>query len=234
LETVSKNGSITNEAIEDERFIKKYLDEWMLKEKLRKDAKKDKIRKYDEQIAVLREKIRKELGEKDNIVSLYKDVEYLGGSLLGKIKPEDFINKKDVSQETKDLLNQINSYHKYMQAGGKGEFYIGPRESHKKLKPGKEFHKYMAGLIFSSNAYPDTFEMLMRQDPYEMVKSHPLAYAIIDTILYGGYPALDEYFNEGANITIMPLNISREDAKKANETLVKKNYWHTGQFNEIK
>lgn len=233
LETVAKNGSITNEAIEDEKFIKKYLDEWISKEKLRKDKKREKIKNYDRQIALLKEKVAKELGDKDNIVSLYTDVEYVGGSLLGKIEPKDFLNKKDVSQETKDLLDQLNAYHKYMEAGGHGNFYVGSRESKKKLKPGKELHKYMAGLIFSSQAYPDTFEELMKQDPYKMIKDHPLAYAIVDTILYGGYPALDEYFNEEAKISIMPLNIERNIAKQANDELVKKNYIHTGKFNAI-
>ena len=234
LETVSKTGSITNEYIKDEKFIEKYLNEWMAKEKLRKDAKKEKIRKYDEQIAILMEKIRREKGAEDRIVSLYSEVDYVGGSLLGKINPKDFVDKKDVSQDTKDLVNQLDAYHKYMQTtGGKGgTFYVGPRESHKKLKPGKEFHKYMAGLIFSSNAYPDTFEDLMKQDPYTMVKSHPLAYAIVDTILYGGYPTLEEYFNEDAKIHIMPLNIDKKEAKAANEQLIKVNMKHTGKAND--
>ena len=91
----------------------------------------------------------------------------------------------------------------------------------------------MAGLIFSSQAYPDTFEDLMKQVPYKMIKEHPLAYAIVDTILYGGYPALDEYFNEDAKISIMPLNIEKEVAAKANKELVDKNYMHTGKFNPM-
>lgn len=233
LDTVAAKGSITNEFIEDEKFIKRYLDEWINKEKLRKDRKKEKIKNYDRQIALLKEKIVKELGEKDNIVSLYTDVEYVGGSLLGKLEPKDFLNKKDVSQETKDLVNQLNSYHKYMEGGGHGNFYVGSRESKKKLKPGKELHKYMAGLIFSSKAYPDTFEDLMKQDPYKMIKEHPLAYAIVDTILYGGYPALDEYFNEDAKISIMPLNIETDVVAKANKELVDKGYMHTGKFNPM-
>ena len=73
----------------------------------------------------------------------------------------------------------------------------------------------------------------MKQDPYKMITTHPLAYAIVDTILYGGYPALDEYFNEDAKISIMPLNIDKDIAKKANDELVGKNYMHTGKFNAI-